>query len=166
MSGEKKDREWKNENLMEAFHRFRKLNFSGLFPELKNCEFATMKVIQRRSRKYPEKPVTVSAVAKVLGAPPSGVSRALRNLEERNLIRRSVDSTDRRNTMVELTEEGRQLMQKVEEVCNAFMDRVLAQVGWDEIDQVVDTMNRLYNVMQQELTAVKAGQKTEEMVSI
>ena len=36
MSGEKKDREWKNENLMEAFHRFRKLNFSGLFPELKN----------------------------------------------------------------------------------------------------------------------------------
>ena len=42
MSGEKKDREWKNENLMEAFHRFRKLNFSGLFPELKNFEFATM----------------------------------------------------------------------------------------------------------------------------
>ena len=57
-------------------------------------------------------------------------------------------------------------MQKVEEVCNAFMDRVLEQVGWDEIDQVVDTMNRLYDVMQQELTAVKAGQKTEEMVSI
>ena len=31
MSGEKKDREWTNENLMEAFHRFRKLIFPVYF---------------------------------------------------------------------------------------------------------------------------------------
>ena len=57
--------------------------------------------------KLPEmKGVKVSDLAKAVRMTMPGVSRALAGLEEKGIIERRIDKSDRRNTLVFLTEDG------------------------------------------------------------
>ena len=88
-------------------------------------------------------------------APAPAVSRGLRSLEARKLIIRRVDEKDRRNTFVELTEEGIELTKHIELVMTDFADAVFERVGAESFAQLNQSMRILVDASQAEIESLK-----------
>lgn len=56
---------------------------------------------------------SAGAVARKVGLAPSSLSRTLDRLEQRALVRRHVDAQDRRRVLIEVTDEGQALLERV-----------------------------------------------------
>lgn len=135
--------------LMYAFQRIRKVN---VMPEteISKMEFFALQAIGGCQQKTGISGIYVSEVAKSLRIASSQTSRMLRGLEERNLIGRKVDDKDRRNTYVFLTEEGKQMCQKIQASLKSYMERVLKSMGEDRVEELISLCNELADVMERE----------------
>lgn len=64
------------------------------------------------------------------------VSRSIKALEEKGYVRRFVDQKDRRNTLVEITKSGQEVLDESNEITNEFIRRVFEKTdkekwrGW------------------------------------
>lgn len=61
----------------------------------------------------------------------SMISRAASRLQEAGLVRKSGHDTDRRLIVLELTEEGQRLMQRLGRIAEDFQAELLAEIGED-----------------------------------
>ena len=66
------------------------------------------------------------------------ISRSLRAMEKRGMVRRAHHPTDGRASIVELTEAGRTLVQSFAPVAKARNERLLAGLDRDEVHRVLD----------------------------
>lgn len=149
-------------NIMEEF---RKLNISSMLPEISQGEFMILKMIEKCSRntQCASCGIKISMLIKESKAPAPAISRTLRSLETKDLVKRTVDEADRRNTFVTLTEHGRRLIGEVDRIMEGFAEAVFGNLG-DE------TMNKLNTYLRAFLEASKAeiekrkyiGKKTGE----
>ncbi len=154
----------KNMEFMETFQLFHRLNFSVLFPDLTNGEVFTLKTIAHCSGQEAREDVCarVSEVAKTMRCMPSAVSRTLKTLEEKNLIRRFLNAEDRRNTHVKLTDQGRRKLQELDQIMKAFIDKVLGKMDQRELDLAKRILTQLYFSMEEELEAVKQQKRRKD----
>ncbi|WP_075720443.1 MarR family winged helix-turn-helix transcriptional regulator [Roseburia sp. 499] len=137
--------------LMEAFHRIQKVNISSMM-EVSKGEFLALQIIGVYQKKYPEREgIYVSEIAGNLRIASSQTSRMLKNLEERELIGRSVDTKDRRNTYVFLTENGKEVCQRVHEKMQVYFEGVLNQMGEERMKELIGLCRELSDVMEKEL---------------
>jgi DNA-binding MarR family transcriptional regulator len=81
-----------------------------------------------------EGPQRLGALAGAFGLDPSTITRQVQALEEAGLAARTTDTTDRRASILDLTDEGREVLQRT----RAHRRRRLRQVmsSWDEADRV------------------------------
>ena len=71
------------------------------------------------------------------------VSRALRTLEQGQLIERRTDTADRRSVLIFLTEKGRRLLEdNLERIADA-MDRIAGRFSDEELSMVVKLQEKL-----------------------
>ena len=68
----------------------------------------------------------------------SSVSQALNAMEEKGWIQRSLDPDNRRQTVIDLTDEGQRMMAEVYKAMIASIARVLERMGHDSAEQFVD----------------------------
>lgn len=124
-------------NIMDSFRR---LNFSSMLPEISHGDFGILKMINQCVKycKDATESIRVSDIVRHTKMPPPAVSRSLRTLEEKEYIVRTVDKIDRRNTYVELTSKGEEVLKKAETVMSDFADEVFGQMG----DETIRKMNR------------------------
>ncbi len=88
-------------------------------------------------RLYHEKACSVSGVSDQLGVTHAATSQLVERLVQMNLLSRSEDPTDRRNKLLTLTPEGRQLIERaitmrsrwLEELASQFTAEQQAQIG-------------------------------------
>lgn len=140
--------------LMYAFHRIQKINFPvGM--DISKMEFFALQVIGRYQQKMDAQGIYVSELAQSLQIAPSQTSRMLKNLEERNLIGRSIDGRDRRNTYVYLTEEGTEACRQAQSRIKNYMTRVEKSMGEERIEELVKLCNELADIMEQEAKTVE-----------
>ncbi|MGC2871813.1 MarR family winged helix-turn-helix transcriptional regulator [Ihubacter sp. mB4P-1] len=127
------------QEFFEIMHSLRKLNLSSMLPNITHGDFGILKVIQCCGRcEEKTRRVRVSEIVKETQLPPPAISRCLRGLEHRGYVQRAVDRNDRRNTFVEVTEEGEALIEKVDGVMNEFADAVFVNIG----DETMQKLNR------------------------
>lgn len=137
--------------LMEAFHRIQRVNVSSMM-EVTQGEFFALQIIGGYQEKNPEREgIYVSAIAGNLRIAPSQTSRMLKNLEERQLIGRSVDTKDRRNTYVFLTEKGKEVCRNVQEKMRIYFTGVWSQMGEERIEELIRLCSELADIMENEL---------------
>lgn len=150
----------KQTNMHEAFFRFRKLNLSVLYPKLSSGEIVLLKFLKERS-KEPEHAngTNVSEIACQMCMAPPAISRMLNAMEEKELILRTVNKSDRRNMLVQMTDRGRKMQQEAELVLTEFMEKIEAQVGKEKVAQVIETMNQMYECSKTELEKYKKSNK-------
>lgn len=99
------------QNVWEALHMFRKLNIGSILPHLNKGEFVLMNGIYHVQKKISsEHGVKMSDLAEYTHALPPAVSRSIKALEEKGYVRRFVDQKDRRNTLVEITKSGQEVL--------------------------------------------------------
>ena len=148
----------------EVLISFRKLNISSMLPNITHGDFCILKRINQCSQSsgLESEKVKVSDIVKQLMVPPSAVSRGLRSLEERELIVRTVDKKDRRNTFVELTPAGKDMVDQVDEIMTDFADAVCGNLGQDTMRKLNGYLRQLRETAMTEIEKRKyKGEKGE-----
>ncbi len=143
---------------------FRKLNISSMLPEISHGDFSILKVIHCcRENCSPERQgVKVSDVVKRTMLPAPAVSRSLRTLEEKELVVRTVDREDRRNTFVEITPAGDALLREIEEIMTSFADAVFGNLGEETIRKLNSYLQEFLEAARKEIDKRKRDDKKGE----
>lgn len=144
--------------LMEAMHMFHRLNISLILPHLSKNEFYMMRGIQHMEQQAQEQElpgIAMSKLAKMVHALPPAVSRTIKSLEERGYVERYVSRKDRRNTMVRLTEEGKEVVAESRKIMEAFAERVFAQTDEEELKRACAYFRSLYETADEEIKKMK-----------
>ncbi len=135
---------------------------SMLTEDISGCEFVCVETIRHFQQTHPDVPgIYVTELASNLHVTKSSVSKLLGRLEQKDLIRRTVDRNDRRNTFVSLTEKGEKTCTAQHARGQLVMRRVVARRGESHYRMILAGMRELTQVMASEMAAI--GQPNENI---
>ena len=146
------------EDLFRAMNQFHKLRFSDMMPNMSKADFIVMNVIMKKGQ---EDKMTISELAATARMLPSAISRTLKGLEEKGYVERTVNKQDRRNTYVELTEEGKRQTCSVKEELFEFGKTVMSKLDECEVNQLILYLNNIYSIAEKEIEARKIKDRKE-----
>ena len=166
-------KEYQSKFLLQM-HNFHKIKFWSLVPELNPSEhmlvFALCKCESGKCGEYDYdfdiklsamKGVKVSDLAKAVRMTMPGVSRALAGLEEKGIIERRIDKSDRRNTLVFLTEDGYSKIREYKKRINKYFETVFERFGEeDRVAEVIELIGELSEIAQEELQKELIGSES------
>ncbi|MBU5477919.1 MarR family transcriptional regulator [Eubacterium sp. MSJ-13] len=138
----------KFEELFKAMHQFHKLRLGDMMPNVSGADFWAMRNIVDKGE---DGKITVSELAKKTNVLPSAISRTIRGLEDKGYVERTINKNDRRNTYVEMTDKGREVMQIVRENMHDFGEAVLSKLDGNELSQLIAYLNNIYDIAQKEI---------------
>lgn len=146
------------EDLFRAMNQFHKLKFSDMMQNMSKADFIVMNVIMNKGK---DDKMTISELAAIARMLPSAISRTLKGLEEKGYVERTINKQDRRNTYVELTEEGKKQTCEVRQVMRDFGKTVMAKLDEQEMNQLILYLNNIYSIAEKELEARKIRDRKE-----
>lgn len=144
-----------------ALYQFHKLHMGDLVPDITKLEGMTMAAIKHCSGEKGKEELTVSELTAKLKAKGPAVSRTLKTLEDKGYIERDVNKADRRNTYVKLTISGKQKVEEYEQIMSSFAHAVIAKIDRDDMEQMIECLNELYEASREEIADRKMRQKGE-----
>jgi MarR family transcriptional regulator, organic hydroperoxide resistance regulator len=89
---------------------------------------------------------TVSQLAHAMEVKPSAITVMLNRLESHGFVSRARSAEDRRVVTVELTEAGREVLQKAELIHKSVWRQCLSQLNPDELESFVETFEELAKI--------------------
>lgn len=150
-------------DFMQTMGGMRHLRWNEMLRDVSDREFGFLMMIRRYQRMHPQVPgIYVSELAQKMHVTKSGASKMLRNLEQRGLIVREVDESDRRSTFVSLTQNGQTVCQQQHARWCALMERVAGQVGHERFRAALAGMREITEVIEREMNAGAETETTEE----
>ncbi len=127
-----------NEALFHFVWRYRQLAAQRFAPlGLTLPRAMVLGLIERDGLRHP------SAIAESLELAPPAVSHLLTELEERRIITRSLDPDDRRRVRLELTDEGREVLEKATDVWHGLNAGNLGALTDAEAQTLRDLLRRV-----------------------
>lgn len=84
-----------------------------------------------------------SSLAKYSHVSPSAVSQTLKTLEVKGLVARVRSVNDSRSVVIELTEEGRVLIEEVQSIRSSYFDEMFEAIGVDDMQTLMRIMRRV-----------------------
>jgi len=106
-----------------------------------------------------EGPQRIGLLAAAFGLDPSTITRQVQALEKINLVHRHPDPQDRRASILDLTEEGREVLERTRSFRRKRLEEVLAD--WPRVDR--EEFGRLLTQMNTSITdLVEHGRGTRE----
>lgn len=115
----------------------RALNVTALESGLTPTQASVLGIIAIRG------PLPVAEVARVERLSPSMTSRTVAALHERGLVKRSLDPSDRRAAVLEITAAGRRLHTQVRAERASIMQRAADQLSAQDHRRLVDALGSL-----------------------
>ena len=91
--------------------------------------------------------VRVSDISDALDLPRPGVTRTVKEMEQKGYLRKLASSDDRRVTYISITEEGRELSRKYDENYFSELSAYLDDVSEEEADCMIRTIGKFYEIM-------------------
>ena len=79
----------------------------------------------------------------------------IKALEEKGYVRRFVDQKDRRNTLVEITKSGQEVLDESNEITNEFIRRVFEKTDKEEMARLVSYIHQQYDLAKEELEKIR-----------
>lgn len=133
------------EDFLRALNRFHKLGPAFHMTGISRGKMILMGTVVRLSMASPNGKVRVSDLVSMLQMPAPGVSRLLKALEEEGLVVRTIDPSDRRNTLVSLTDSGRAETERGRAWINQTVDAITEGMGVEKIQTLTALLNELYD---------------------
>ncbi len=106
-------------------------------------------------------PIRVSELAEQIGAKPSAASMLLNALDEAGYIHRETDPTDRRATLVSLSDTGRARVEAVDEKRRGFMHTITSRLTPEQLDSLIVGLDAVAEAVMQ-MRATERGDDTED----
>ena len=86
-----------------------------------------------------------------MGMEPTSLSRTLKTMEDRKLIRRQEDKIDKRKVFILLTAEGLEYRRLVRETILEFNEKIHNKVSQDKLDVFYEVLNHMDQLVEEEL---------------
>ena len=91
--------------------------------------------------------VRVSDISDALDLPRPGVTRTVKEMEQKGYLRKLASSDDRRVTYISITEEGRELSRKYDKNYFSELSAYLDDISEEEADCMIRTIGKFYEIM-------------------
>ncbi len=86
-----------------------------------------------------------------MGMEPTSLSRTLKMMEDRNLIRRQEDKLDKRKVLIFLTEEGVEMRKRAKALVLAFNEKLAEKIPKGKLKVYFEVMDKIDLVVEEEL---------------
>lgn len=96
-------------------------------------------------------------LGQLLGIAPSTLTRNLVRIEESGLVRRITDDADGRVVQVELTDKGRRTVTRLEQMEDAFAERILERLEPEAQARALDGLTALLDAVRLETESCCSG---------
>jgi len=110
-------------------------------------EFYVLAALRRAGAPYALRP---TELYRALMVSSGGMTDRLRRLEERGLVRRRPSDEDRRSMLVELTAQGRRLIERAWREDMELENQLVAMLGSSERRQLAELLEQLARIMEQD----------------
>lgn len=91
--------------------------------------------------------VRVSDISDALDLPRPGVTRTVKEMEQKGYLRKLASPDDRRVMYISITEEGRELSRKYDENYFSELSAYLDDISEEEADCMIRTIGKFYEIM-------------------
>ena len=91
--------------------------------------------------------VRVSDISDVLDLPRPGVTRTVKEMEQKGYLHKLASPDDRRVTYISITEKGRELSRKYDENYFSELSAYLDDISEKEADCMIRTIGKFYEIM-------------------
>lgn len=137
---------------VEIMEKFRALPMKNLLDkDVIRGEWHLLNAIHVMSKENEEKGIKISDIIKYRCVPAPAVSRSLGKLEEKGMVERFADKSDRRNTIVKLTEKGIRATEKTEKNLKECFDTVFDRFGEEESKALLNKLDKFYKIVAEEV---------------
>jgi DNA-binding MarR family transcriptional regulator len=93
-----------------------------------------------------ENNVGLSDIREQLSVSRAAVSQMLGVLEKKGYINRDIDRNNRRNLIVTVTTEGRQVLERQYDEFNDRLGKIISRLGVDDVKQMIKIVNRMIEI--------------------
>lgn len=149
--------------ILEIFYKLKNVHFTKFLPkDISHGEcFALMK-LKELIENSEEGQVMINDLCTNLHVSSPALSRTLKHLEEEGYVERIIDSNDRRNNFLILTDKGNDILKSIEEHMNVFCNAVYDNMGEESIKKFIQYLNDLYEITSKEIEKIeRKGDKNE-----
>lgn len=102
-------------------------------------------IIQRLERKGSQ--VKVSALSDTLGIPRPGVTRTVKEMEDKGYLKKEISEEDRRITYLFITEQGKKLSEKYNEQVFDELLSLTQDISEEDAECTIRTIHKIYEMM-------------------
>ncbi len=134
------------EKYMQLMHTFFRLGGKMDFFEVPKGELMLLMLVKKCEEEG--KAGSVSQIALILDVSSPAVSRMIRMLEKKELLRKQPLSEDRRSTRLTLTEQGQQVVSRADETMNRMSEQLLNQIGKEWALTFANDCEKFLNAME------------------
>lgn len=132
--------------LMRTRRQFMKLLAAGA-GDLTHGEYLVLRSVRHPGLLFSgdgeEKPLKAADLSDLLEVSRPAITRILNSLEERGLITRHIDKTDRRSINIAITEPGVQALEEANRQILGMAEQVVASLGEADTDHLIELLSRL-----------------------
>ena len=126
----------------------KKLPFNSVLTEMSPMEFCAIGTFVEFEKQNSGRHITVNELSQESGMSVPLVSRTLKNLESRGLIKRITDENCRRNTLVVISEKGNKLFEQNTKVIMNYLEKVLDYFTDSEIEMLISLKKKSTDAME------------------
>ena len=142
------------DQLVKSFFRIKHLllnrRVSAEDPEHAKCDMSLAEIELMKCIRYnaldSDCNAHVSDIQHRLSISKAGVSKMLSVLEKKACISRNVDRNNRRTLIITLTPEGREALHNLEECTDAWLTKIIHQLGEEQTKQFITLVNQFVDV--------------------
>ncbi|WP_241760274.1 MarR family winged helix-turn-helix transcriptional regulator [Thermoplasma volcanium] len=88
-------------------------------------------------------PMSMAAIASLINVTPGWITGVVDKMEEKNLVTRNRDSTDRRIIKIAITDRGREVYENAKKNHYAFIRKALAELNENELQQTYVLLQKM-----------------------
>ena len=137
------------EEIVKALFRFRKVGM--ILPksaDLNMTELLVMRRIEEMST-LADNSINLSEIHCNLHITKSAISQMLNSLEKKGYIQRSIDVSDRRRVLVNLTENGTMVVKETKESVNNHLGEIVSRLGDENTKQLILLLEQVSDISEE-----------------
>ncbi len=147
------------EGLVSLVHRWSRNSIKDFLDGLSQSEFCMMMFIGYNHYIMKNDAVRNIDLAEQFQVSAPAISRMLRNLEKRGLIRRQGEETDRRNSYIYLTKEGLQMVASSKDNLDSFFTKAIDRMGREKFCEMMDLLYSFHDCLSIEMKKRREEEK-------
>lgn len=135
-----------------SIHR---LGMQNLFQKLSASDYITLTRIRRATENRESDRLYLSEIADELSLPIGRVSKTVRLLKERGLVLWTHDGSGSEGTYIQITENGRRMLEEQNEALRRFYEDVINTFGKERFMHLLKELNEL----EQTMNGIRTGEE-------